>query len=54
MPEVRRQGSIRGGAGGAARIDANSSSAHFHFFAALRSSKIFSRSSISNSTSKAA
>ncbi|CAB4838810.1 unannotated protein [freshwater metagenome] len=54
IPDVLRQGSTRGGAGGAFKIEANSCSAHCNFPATERMLCIASRSSTSNSTSRAA
>ena len=54
IPDVRRHGSMRLAAGGAARIAENSCSAHFNFFFSTNNFSISSRSSTRSSTSRAA
>ena len=53
-PEVRRQGSSRGGDGGAASTDANSSFAHSSFPLSRNTDSTSSRNSTKSSTSSAA
>ncbi|ARX87151.1 hypothetical protein SMD44_06632 [Streptomyces alboflavus] len=54
MPDVRRQGSLRGGAGGAEAMASNSSRAHSSFPCRSSSFSRASRRSTSSSTSSAA
>ena len=54
IPDVRRHGSLRGSGAGAARMLANSSSAHSNFPASASLLAIISRSSTRSSTSSAA